>query len=503
MILLTLFGRPDLSIDGARIRGLRSRKAIHLLAVLAVDGPSSRKAAAAVVWPHLPEAQGRSELARIVHDLRLRAGPVLISVASDALWLDSRFLDDDVTALSSAERSADPALWEAALARCEGEFLAGLNDPDTGNAWIERTRRALADRLAALRARLARHERAFGRSLAAGQPRLPAPLGPLIGRDALVDSVTNRLLESGTPLLLNLIGLAGVGKSRVAAQVATRVRAAPTRFELVALADLATVSSADAVVEAVTRALGDIPGARPWQALHRRLDGTASLLVLDNVDRVGELWSWCRDLLDDFPRLALLTTSRRRLGLVGEVVVPVRGLTPADAAALLAHVLAREGVASVPDTRQLTRSGARLDGLPLAIELAAIAVARGGDLDPDRVVEEVLHSRAREHDRPRRQRTLRRAVDSSYVLASPAARHAFAALTLCAGPSDVAVVAAVSGRPEAATRAALGELLELGLVHRLPERPTRFDLPAVIVPLARAYLVHRREQPPAQRAPGD
>ena len=153
MILLTLFGRPDLSIDGARIRGLRSRKAIHLLAVLAVDGPSSRKAAAAVVWPHLPEAQGRSELARIVHDLRLRAGPVLISVASDALWLDSRFLDDDVTALAMAERSVDPGLWEQALARCDGEFLAGLGDPDTGNAWIERTRRTLADRLTALRAR--------------------------------------------------------------------------------------------------------------------------------------------------------------------------------------------------------------------------------------------------------------------------------------------------------------------------------------------------------------
>ncbi|MGB4836251.1 MAG: hypothetical protein WBP28_09300, partial [Nostocoides sp.] len=71
------------------------------------------------------------------------------------------------------------------------------------------------------------------------------------------------------------------------------------------------------------------------------------------------------------------------------------------------------------------------------------------------------------------------------------------------GPSDVAIVAAVSGRPEAATRAALGELLELGLVQRLPERPTRFDLPAVIVPLARAYLEHRREQPPVQHAPGD
>ncbi|MEV4537541.1 BTAD domain-containing putative transcriptional regulator [Asanoa sp. NPDC049518] len=207
---------------------------------------------------------------------------------------------------------------------------------------------------------------------------LPVAIGELFGR---ADAVAELASLLGHHRLLCLTGSGGVGKTRLAVEAARR--AAPSFSDGVRLVELAAVPG-DAVADAVMAALGlrDTTGAP--DRLATALRARRTLLVLDNcehlVDAVADLVA---GLLRAAPDLRVLATSREPLGLAGEVVWPVPPLDPDSAVALFASRAAaadRAFALGADNAGQVALLCRRLDGLPLALELAATR-ARGLGLD--------------------------------------------------------------------------------------------------------------------------
>ncbi|WP_246259842.1 AfsR/SARP family transcriptional regulator [Streptomyces typhae] len=253
---------------------------------------------------------------------------------------------------------------------------------------------------------------------------LPAPVAPLLGRDDAVPGVRGLL---GATRLVTLTGPGGVGKTRLAAAAAREVADAfPDGVWLVELAtlDAASGQGPDTVAEAVARVLGlhEEPGA-PVAAvglLTQALRGRRLLLVLDNCEHVVDAVAAAVDvLLGGVPGLTVLATSQEPLDVSGERVWAVPPLELASAMELFRQ---RAGLGSgaalgADDAEAVAELCVRLDGLPLALELAAARVRTLG-------VHGLL---ARLDDRfallargfrgaPARQRTLRAVIDWSWSL---------------------------------------------------------------------------------------
>jgi predicted ATPase/DNA-binding XRE family transcriptional regulator len=279
---------------------------------------------------------------------------------------------------------------------------------------------------------------------------LPSQLTPFIGREREVEEVRQRLLHPDVRLL-TLTGPGGVGKTRLGLEVARQVL--DQCADGVCFVALASISEPALVPSAIAQALQVKQGAGQSvaEALVQYLRKRQLLLVLDNFERLLEAGPPLAQLLAACPRLKVLVTSRVVLHLQGEhnyevppLTLPTAGDRPSP------EQLARyEGIRlfmqraqaanaqftitseNAPTVIELCR---RLDGLPLAIELAA---ARVSLLPPQAVLTrldnrlELLTSGAR--DLPDRQRTLRATLDWSYDLLSVAERSLFARLAVFAG----------------------------------------------------------------------
>jgi predicted ATPase len=267
----------------------------------------------------------------------------------------------------------------------------------------------------------------------------PVPLTTLVGRDELLGLLVQR---TAVGRLVTLTGTGGTGKTRLALAVADRLSPA-ARF-----VDLSAVAAGD-LISAVCASLGvrDDPAQDPLDAIAAEFGAEQVLLVLDNCDHLA---AGCADLvrrlLARCPRLAVLATSRRALGFAEETVVSVPPLDARHAVELfLERAQARSGrpapPASAPAVAELC---AELDGLPLAIELAA---ARTAAL----AVEEIL-SRVRADLRllrspaptmPQRHRTLTAVVSSSLARLTDPERRLLGRLAVFAGTFDRDAAAAV------------------------------------------------------------
>ncbi|MGW0838785.1 ATP-binding protein [Streptomyces sp. NPDC002787] len=263
---------------------------------------------------------------------------------------------------------------------------------------------------------------------------LPAPLTTFVGRRRDLVEIRRRLR---TTRLLTLTGLGGVGKTRLALEVAA---ASATDFaDGVWLVDLAPVRDPSLAANATATALG-VPdlGARPiTDQLAGYLSHRGPLIVLDNcehlVDACAEL---AQALLAASPGLCILATSRRTLGIFGEHVFTVAPLAPDDAVELLRDRTSavRPGFQVTDDNRaQVLRLCEDLDGLPLAIELAAsrlrtLTVEQAVNRLKDRFRLLATGSRTA---RPR-QRTLRALIDWSHELCTPAERLLWSRLSVFA-----------------------------------------------------------------------
>jgi predicted ATPase/class 3 adenylate cyclase len=311
------------------------------------------------------------------------------------------------------------------------------------------------------------------RTLSGRPNNLPVQLTSFVGRREIEDA---RVLLSGTRLL-TLTGPGGTGKTRLALQLAAEVMDEfPDGVYFVALD---AVDDHELVPSAIVIALGMDPGAgTPLDRVAEHLREKRALLVLDNFEQVVDAAPGIGRLLREAPLIKVIVTSRIVLRTYGEqeFVVPPLGLPPTGAADLdtvggseAVRLFVERAMASVPSFRLDTSNAAavadivvRLDGLPLAIELAAARLR----IFPVEAIRSRLDQRLAmltggARDLPARQQTLRGAIDWSYDLLDEPDRRLFARLAVFAGGSSLAEAEIVGGPASDLGREVLDGLLSL------------------------------------------
>jgi predicted ATPase len=273
---------------------------------------------------------------------------------------------------------------------------------------------------------------------------LPTPTNRLIGRGAEVATLRQLLRDNR---LVTLTGPPGVGKTRLALEVAGAV--SPEFAEGSVFVDLARIRDAGLVLPEVAHALGiaDAPGALLADRLVTALTDREILLVLDNLEQVVDAALDLAHIVSACPRLRVLGTTRQRLRLNAEREYAVSPLPLPDAAdradperlAATASVALLLERARQPGFR-LTQQNAgaiaeicvRLDGLPLAIELAA---ARLDVFSPEELVDRLENRMTLlsdgAHDMASRHRALRTAIEWSHDLLAPRADPLSVVVCLC------------------------------------------------------------------------
>jgi predicted ATPase/DNA-binding SARP family transcriptional activator len=280
------------------------------------------------------------------------------------------------------------------------------------------------------------------------QHNLPIPRTSFVDRRRELTEIKPTL---ATTRLLTLTGVGGSGKTRLALKVATDLAAAYS--DRAWFVELATLSEPDLVPQAVADAAGvrEQPGRPISRTVAEHLGENRGLLVLDNCEHLVDAAARLVDfLLASCPYLRILATSREPLGVEGEVLfsvppLPVPAALPAasgeiggeDSVGLFVE-LARLRLPGFLLTQENVRSVVavcrRLEGLPLAIELAA---ARMGTLAADQMAQKLEHSLGLLSSGPRtapsRQRTMRAAIGWSYGLLSEGEKEMFGRLSVFAG----------------------------------------------------------------------
>ncbi|HET7647091.1 MAG TPA: BTAD domain-containing putative transcriptional regulator [Gaiellaceae bacterium] len=316
------------------------------------------------------------------------------------------------------------------------------------------------------------------------RPRLPAPATPLVGRRLELAAVEAILGRDGVRLV-TLTGPGGTGKTRLALAVAERL--AHLSRDGAAFVDLSDVQDAALIVPTIGQALGE-----DAQAVEARLADSSLLLVLDNLEQVASgAAPAVAALLANAPRLRVLATSRVPLRVSGEQEYAVPPLPSHEAEALFtarATAVDAEFALTEETAPLVARICARLDGLPLALELAAARVRvlplRALELRLENALD-VLVGGAR--DLPTRQQALRATLDWSFALLDPAAQALLARLAVFAGEVELDDLEAVLGTD---VDESLAALVEASLVRR---RGERFTLLQTIREYALERLAERDE----------
>jgi predicted ATPase/class 3 adenylate cyclase len=295
---------------------------------------------------------------------------------------------------------------------------------------------------------------------------LPVPSNRLIGRTGEVKEV-RELLGRPEVQLVTLTGPGGTGKSRLALELAWE---AVDRFaDGVVLVRLAPVADPALVPSTIAAALGVRElGDRPvLAAILDHLRERETLIVVDNVEHLLESVPVLGEIAESSSPSKMLATSRARLGLAGEHVVAVDPLGEDDATALFVERARAADYRFDPDAsatavREICR---RLDGLPLAIELAAARVAL---LPPAALLERlnIALLSGGPADRPERQRTLRATIDWSYGLLTPSQRSLHSSLSVFVGGCTLEAIEAVCDDGEGVLDD-LGALISGSLLHRV------------------------------------
>ena len=368
------------------------------------------------------------------------------------------------------------------------------------------TIRSLADALG-----LSEHERA---ALAEAVPRrdgdapdreaaaapstllLPTTLTPLIGREREVEEIVDMLSQDALRLL-TLTGPGGIGKTRLGIEVAQKTAGGFPNG--VAFVGLAPLGDAALVMPTVSQVLGlrEAAGVRPLEALRQHLREKKLLLVLDHFEHVSEAAPEVVDLLGSCPDLSVLVTSRAPLRVRGEQEYSVSSLAVPDPT----RMPEAEEVAETPAVKlfverareaspafELTRANAaavaaicwRLEGLPLALELAAAQTRFLGPTALLSRLDQALQAGGA-RDLPERQRTMRATLDWSYDLLHNPEKELFRRLSVFAGGFTLEAAEEVCAAGEAEAEEVLvllGNLVEQSLVvvETNPEGGTRYRM---------------------------
>jgi len=351
---------------------------------------------------------------------------------------------------------------------------------------------------------------------------LPLQATPLLGREQDVQAV-QRLLVREAARLVTLTGPGGTGKTRLGLEVAATLL---DQFEDGALfVDLAPIADPALVVPTVGRALGvpDAAGRPMFEMVVSHLHGRRLLLLLDNFEQILEAATIIGELLRECPLLSALVTSRAALQISGEREFPVPPLalpaeagplTPAHLGQYAALVLFVERAVAIRPEFAVTAANlpaivelcTRLDGLPLAIELAA---ARIRLLSPEAMLTHLSQGLALlaggRRDLPVRQRTLRSAIAWSYNLLPEPEQRLFRRLGVFVGGFTLDAGCQVSGfgngdsTPE--TLDLVGALVEINLVRPtgMAEAEPRFGMLETIREYAQEELAASGEREQTQQ----
>jgi predicted ATPase/class 3 adenylate cyclase len=327
---------------------------------------------------------------------------------------------------------------------------------------------------------------------------LPARQRRLVGREHDLQHLVAAFTERDERLL-TLAGPGGTGKTSLATAAGEALLSAHVGG--VWLVPLAEEQDPDAVLPAIAATIG--VAADP-AALQARLYDRPTLLILDNLEQLLDAGPALGDLVDQAPALRILATSRLPLRVAGEHVVRLAPLAPEaavemflDRARAVAPDLASDGVP------ELCRW---LDGMPLAIELAA---ARAGVLSPAAILERlhssltVLSRSARDREPPARQRSLVATLEWTHDLLLPEERILLRRMATFAGPVPLEAVEALAAVPPAVDAVeALDGLLEASFARRNehPELGLRFDLPQAARTFALGKLAEAGEEDAVRRA---
>lgn len=330
-------------------------------------------------------------------------------------------------------------------------------------------------------------------------PFIPAPLTRLIGRAEDLEGITSALRRTR---LVTVVGPAGVGKTRMAMEVGRQIS---RRLDSAWLVDLATVAADEDVAAETARAVGvrGTAGEATTEALVRYLADRDALLVLDNCEHVLEgSSSFAATLLGACSTLRILATSREPLGVPGELVWRLEPLVPDDAYRLFLERARERRPDLIPDEHTGTAIldiCARLDNLPLGIELAA---ARVSAMSPQEIlagVEAHLGGLgARRPTAPPHHRTVGDAVEFSYKLLDPVEQRGFRSLAVFVGSFDSDAALAVA---PGMTLDVLARLVDKSLIAVIPTREaaTRYRLLETVRECASEHLLAEDKAVDARR----
>jgi predicted ATPase len=508
-VRLTLLGGFAASVDGVDVpdsawRLKKARELVKLLA-LASGNRLHREVAMDVLWPQLAPAAAANNLNQAVHIARRALGAETITLRDEVLSLAA---DVDLELLEraavDARRLGTATAYGAALALYRGELLPENRYDD----WTDDRREAFA----ALAAELTDEASALGDS---SRFVLPAEASSFVGRQRELTEL-EALLDRTR--LLTLCGTGGVGKTRLALELA---RSAESSFDAGAVfVELAAVADSPLVVDAVAAALDvrPLPAQDLIDALTDFLAPRRLLLVLDNCEHVlGASATLADAILRAAPGLTILATSREPLRNPGEIVFrvpslaiphPDRQLEPRRLAGYEAVSLFIErATAAAPgfvlddsNAADVARICLRLDGLPLALELAA---ARLGALSPaaisERLDDRFRLLRSGSHAAPTRQQTLTATLKWSHDLLESDERMLLRRLATFSGGFELEAVedvCASADLPAPEIADVLGRIVEKSLVgvdHG--ERGHRYRLLETVRLYARARLEEAGELP--------
>ena len=339
---------------------------------------------------------------------------------------------------------------------------------------------------------------------------LPPQATTFIGREDDVVRVRDLLRANR---LVTLTGAGGTGKTRLSLQVASE--GAAEFGDGVFFVELAAIREPELVLPSIAKAIGVAdPGPQPIERIAEHVAGKRVLAVLDNLEQVIEAAADIGTLLQQAAGLSLLATSRSALRVYGEQEYPVPPLpmpdpreVPADRGIVRypAAALFRERARRVKPDFEISDDNAqavaeicwRLDGLPLAIELAA---ARIRILSPQAMVDRLSGrldlGSGGSRDLPARQQTLRGAIAWSYDILEEDERRFFRAFGVFSGGADLEAVESVLGEHTTDVFEALGALVDKSLLRpeEAPDGAARFRMLGTIREFAEEQLAAGAEE---------
>jgi predicted ATPase len=488
---VTLLGGFAVAVDERPLTGVRwrLRKARDLVKMLAL-APGHRLHREQLMdelWPERDPASAANNLNQVVHAARRVLGAPAIEAREELLVLHASVDAEDFARTGDAAlRDGSSAAIRGALALYGGELLP----EDRYEDWTLERR----ERLARLREELEEASEEAEPSDSAAH-RLPEQVSSFVGREHELRELDALARDTR---LLTLAGVGGCGKTRLAIELARsfqeRVADGVAFVELAGVSDERLLATAAAAGLDITA----LPGRSAIQALADHLAPRALLLVLDNCEHVlPATAALCEELLGAAPGLRILATSREPLRVPGEVVFRVPSLAiprPEDEAAprdLLRYeavaLFAERASAAAPgfaldgeNAGDVARICFRLDGLPLAIELAAARMAGlGTGALADRLDDRFRLLQGGSRTAPSRQQTLLATLDWSHELLAEDERVLFRRLAVFAGGFDldaVETVCADAALDRSATADLLARLVEKSLVAVSGGRELRYRL---------------------------